>query len=602
MTQHCCYCISHFPQTVEKWTLHDIQAQFRAGGGGAPANLLHPPPPIPARRNIASQQGQANQTRPTTQQNTEPTRRESQSAPSSPTEMTRKSNDQDIDARDELTSSDNQQTLHGHAPSMGRPRSVLVDDGTLKYSTIAFVSDDEQPTPPARRNTKYSNIKHVIKNVSTSTEGVDRGDTRSVSPSYVSMAVCPRVQVMENSSSTTSPPNQNTELEYDVPPPPVPVRFGNQESVHDMMLNTEPAPDDPFSHTVDPFSAKSTWNDPLAFYDKPCPLLDEATPATSTKEDGYTEIHRDDFTGESSYEDTSSFLKDIRARYKDKLAHEGMGLLSSQSQHKKVDDDEEEYSLPPVEVGENSQSPPTTSEDTMFGNYDYPSALSRYPFKDNEGVGGDKSKEEPPLHTIHFSVQKQQSGGSIGGTGGSAVLRSESFAGRGSRANLPLPPTPLDHDLKGYSDLGGKGDPPPLPARQGGGPAPLKQHSSRDGSLHPTPANDRPRLPPFNHPWGNRRQLSNQPPSVTSYEHQNPPLPPRKKPQGNPNSHCHGDGGEGGRVTMSSPPVPHHQEDPGMLELINRGYQHADIESALRIAKNDYELAKNILKEFGGRH
>ena len=54
----------------------------------------------------------------------------------------------------------------------------------------------------------------------------------------------------------------------------------------------------------------------------------------------------------------------------------------------------------------------------------------------------------------------------------------------------------------------------------------------------------------------------------------------------------------GGGVAAAVPP----QEDQAMQDLINKGYQRADIESALRIAKNDYELARSILKEFGGRH
>jgi hypothetical protein len=60
-----------------------------------------------------------------------------------------------------------------------------------------------------------------------------------------------------------------------------------------------------------------------------------------------------------------------------------------------------------------------------------------------------------------------------------------------------------------------------------------------------------------------------------------------------------GGGGGSGSAAAVTPPQ---QEDHAMQDLISKGYQRADIESALRIAKNDFELARSILKEFGGRH
>lgn len=221
----------------------------------------------------------------------------------------------------------------------------------------------------------------------------------------------------------------------------------------------------------------------------------------------------------------------------------------------------------------------------------------------------EKSRDDPPLHTIQYPAQRapplQHSVSEITGSSNIApvttVIRSESVS-RGSRANVPLPPTPMEQNARGLESSGHEG-PPPLPARQGvgmahrplpsrepvphkstaqGGVMPMKPISSRDTPLPPVPtANDRPRLPRTNHPWGNRRQGPAQ---------DNPPLPPRNKAAAN------------GHPTESGSTTAPQHEEPAMLDLMSKGYQRADIESALRIARNDYELAKSILKEFGGRH
>ena len=116
---------------------------------------------------------------------------------------------------------------------------------------------------------------------------------------------------------------------------------------------------------------------------------------------------------------------------------------------------------------------------------------------------------------------------------------------------------------------------------------------SRDGPLPPLPSNDHPRLPPMNHPWGSRRQVASSAPIPDVY---NLPLPPKKKKA--PGSNGHSLAPEGGVAVPS--PAPAQQDDPAMLDLMSKGYRRADIESALRIARNDYELARSILKEFVG--
>ena len=98
-----------------------------------------------------------------------------------------------------------------------------------------------------------------------------------------------------------------------------------------------------------------------------------------------------------------------------------------------------------------------------------------------------------------------------------------------------------------------------------------------------------PKLPPLNHPWGNKRLPIE---STTPTTDNNPPLPPRKKEAPL--------GGEMAGAAPQSP--PQRKEDLALRELLALGYSKAEIERALKITKNDYTMAKMILQEFGGRH
>ena len=524
--------------------------------------------------------------------------------------------------------------------------------GRVQYTTVTFPdAENHHAPPPARRNTTYTNIKHPRKQdkseqPSSSAANQDAAGSEPP-PSYMTVG----------GGGMTRPPPQDQESEevtYDVPPPPVPVRFSSQDTgAHEQgppptspstltTSSTNPVatgnpdtskdhhhqPEDPFSSQSqfgDPFATTSAWSDPAAFYDKPRNMMNALTISDTQEDGGYLEIGKAttgglglcstqqqhnsaDFTGDSSYEDTSCFLQDIHARYKNKHP-EDLAKVVDGNTH-------------PVAISSSHSHPgagaPPVDEEAQLGSYDFPAALNRYPFKEpgtEAGVGGykgeesltsgggGKRREEPTLHTIQYPVQKGLSPSpqplpSSAATGAS-VKRSESYS-HTPRSNVPLPPLPRDESPK----RGGveRSPPPPLPARQMGGGGGTKA-LVRDSPLPPLPSDDRPRLPPFNHPWGNKKQA---PPP---HESCNPPLPPRKKPQSNANGHPQGVADAGppppalGTHPVATPAAaaaPH--EDPAMLDLMSKGYQRADIESALRIAKNDYELAKSILKEFRGRH
>lgn len=607
-----------------------------SGGAG---NQLHPPP-IPARKNITGAQPspQASpvpQTRGISQPDN--SRMETQSAPSSPT--------QEPAAEPPQAGGVAPAATNLHTGPTGRPKSVAMSDDKIQYTTVSFADDTHAP-PPTRRNTTYTHIQHFPAATKTSP---DMGEGRSPSPSYVGVGVCTgRPQITEAAAA------QNAEESlYDVPPPPVPVRFASQDTQHENPITspsttgTTPAEpttttitttttvsvsEDPFASTQygDPFMA-SAWSDPSAFYDKPRSVLESGN---VPQEDGYLEIgsvttttaaasavvaaiaKSADFTGESSYEDTSSFLLDIRARYKNKLAEEALGV--GQPHHNasnEVLDNDTTYDVPPnttYDVPPNMTGGNAVDEDPQVGSYDFPSALTRFPKKEGCVVssGDDSGKcEEPPLHTIQFpaaaklpptSQLSAPESSSTGPTHSEGVVRSESLS-RVGRANVPLPPTPVEQGSSRRPNQESTAvhfDPPPLPARQGG--VPMKQASRGDGPLPPAPSVDRPRLPPMNHPWGNRRQvMASAAATPPVAEVHNPPLPPRKKGVP-PGSNGHSSLPEGCVAAASS--APPQQDDPAMLDLMSKGYQRADIESALRIARNDYELARSILKEFGGRH
>ena len=611
-----------FGQTVEKWSLRDIKSQFHPGGGGASC-LLHPPP-VPARRNAAPQLPR-DPTSQYAQQDIEGSQ-ESQSAPTSPVDNAISNPLSDMQARTPSPTS--------------RPKSMMVgmEEGRgVKYTTISFgdgAASASHP-PPARRNTKYTNVVHEpLPERKTNKDGASAGaepeqEEEMISPSYVGMQGVRQSQPLPPDVSKDNPT-------YDTPPPPVPLRLESQDvSTVSGGKATEAPISEPSNagkglFSDDPFGDgnANAWGDidPTAFYDRPSPDVrvrpdapKEEGGEEEEEEDGYFEIGKvltapavctADFTGDSTYEDTCSFLQDIRSRYKDRDPGEVLGQTSHGTRNNNApslpdavedeDDDEAAYDVPPKEVdnevseGRNMQqrkhNEEEDDEEGQGDSYDFPSELSRYPSK-NESVHAQGSRDLQP--------QGRTSGGS----------KLDGADHHAPRHTIPLPPTPDDHVVGGAVPREGA---PPLPARPLGAAVPVpppggvvsgKSMLTRDQPLPLLPTViDRPPLPPMNHPWGNKRTTATsssnaQPPS---YGGDFPPLPPRKK---NPNGHSAAEGG-------APPPSLYHQpssqeahdDPPGLLDLLNRGYQRADIERALRIARNDYDMAKSILQEFGARH
>lgn len=521
------------------------------------------------------------------------------------------------------------------------------DRRSTKYTTVSFQDGSPSPHPqPASWNIKYSDVRHLPITTHGSKEGSgvvadrDLGDGGRMSPSYVGVGVC--------QPHSLRPDVRSDNPNYNVLPPPVPVRFESQEvniggggeaasSVPSM--STNPFMEDPFGDRLG-----NSWgdSDPTAFYDRPRNLDMAVDPQQQRKEeeeeeeDGYQGIGKvltatnstADFTGDSAYEDTASFLQEMRSRYKNKHPDDVLDHRSSEEGGggEGVGEEDCTYDLPPVEMAdqpssrkEQKQKCDGEEEEGQGGGYDFPFELNRYPFKEDEGEegeGGDGSVEEPTLHTMLYPVQAassqeqppEQPQGKA--TGGSLSPGSSDAAGHCPRHNVPLPLTPDEQDVMTFEGA------PPLPARPGGAAASVvvgagpgeKTPSSREGPLPSVlPSNDRPRLPPFNHPWGNKPTVVPSPAPSSSCLSSSaslgdfPPLPPRKK---NPNGHFSFDNDDSEVVP---PPLAHQppsaaSDEPGLADLLNRGFQQADIERAMRIARNDYEMAKSILQEFGGRH
>ena len=582
-------------------------------GGGVPASIAKssnssqgtstdPPPPIPARR-LASHPPTAPGGKTATDGQhghgaTEKEATESHSAPSSPTEKAKK----------EGTHHDSSRAAgsprHSKSPDNQRPRSVAVDlTSGLNYAQVQFTNGHSgRPVLNQRRNTKYTSIAYQQENAAEKKSMEMDGHLKTEAGSSQQSSRSPGHRHTSSPRGSPVPP-ENTAV-YDVPPP-VPVRLdlletegenppGEGHNRHSSdPFHSSGGGGDPFSQ--DPFGGDSgggAWEDPTAFYDKPphrqpIPARSEATgsstlastapqaggesqqpPASSdqqTLEDSI--INSTDFTGDSSYEDTCEVLKNIRL----------MKYLKEQK------DGKDPYA-PAAEVfmGQDKKSEKQTSSEQLspeFGqaksdSYEYPLELAKYPHKKDicsVPEAQPRSKEEPTLHTFNYSAKLQTSVPSGG------VTRHESFS-RSSR-NMPLPPipgeasnqqpwVPLDHA-------------PPLPARAGAnaGKPPLPgNHPSTRKSVE-----DPPRLPPMNHPWGNKRHPGD---TTTPTSDSNPPLPPRKKDASD----------------VPGAAQQQRKEDLALRELVALGYSKAEIDRALKITRNDYSMAKMILQEFGGRH
>ena len=144
-------------------------------------------------------------------------------------------------------------------------------------------------------------------------------------------------------------------------------------------------------------------------------------------------------------------------------------------------------------------------------------------------------------------------------------LPTETRAG-GGRMDMPLPPLPPSSSSS-----------PPVPQRAQA-TAPSSSSSSQDGL-----SNSYPPLPPRN-PRANGGASSPVPPQQQQQQQQVPQEPARGAP---PSS-------------ASSAPRGQCRED-SIMDLVTLGYSRSDVVRALSIARNDFNIAKGILMEFGGR-
>ncbi len=495
-----------------------------------------------------------------------------------------------------------------HSPQ-ARPRSVMVDlNAKTHYTTVAFTQDQSSKpfSRPQRKETKYVNIVHKSPVINESAEGEVRPIPR------------PRTQSLDRHQVTS-------EATYDVPPPPVPFRIESSEEPRppgsfddDPFRPLEPtSPKDPF--LGDPFSIdQDEWNDPSAFYERPPPPrpvlhshMLQSHMSQLSMENGSEDLKEwekwdseegtpggggggksdppspcadeaSDLTGGSTYEDATQFILEAQKRGPSKERSLEGGdrevnalfvpageLYRGEQEDQGVEQREEPSSQGDVACATFGGEEAEEEHDLLTGSaYDYPAELSKHPY----------TTEEPMLHGMTY--------GPTGGGANPATSRqvaNSDYSHTSSRHDMPLPPLPTSQS-QSYGHASPRvsckstSPAPPLPAR----PPSIKQ--DRD---------DPPPLPPLNFP----RKSSSSPDDPAQ-----PRLPPRgplKKT------------GTNGRP--SSPPPLYESTPPmsraggssireeGIMELVALGYSRSDVVRSLAVSKNDTQLAKLILKEFGGR-
>lgn len=548
-------------QTPATWTLRDFHNQGGANNFKPHQPGIHDesslnPPPIPARR-LASHPPvpptHHAQPQPLPVTLTSPERTsESHSAPSSPTRET-KQLALPAELSPVLPRNGSVLTTSSRTSPTPRPRSMMVDISSqeLGYSTVKFSDSlNQKPYQPRRRDTKYSEISHIVKPATLGAPEApipiprSRSLDRKQNPQLVP------------SEAENSPPSDNAKVESQ-----------NVSDADPFLSNEDPFANNPFDN--DPFAddIANEWRDNTVFYDHPPPprpytagmevpkahIPEPAAVADDYKSDGETA----DCTDESAYQDTKDFLEGVQAKHRGE-EFQIPALVQNENPHFTPAAD---LFVPELKDSEPSQSvsepvpkhSPTFSKQASSA-YEYPAILDKHPKKPEDS----KISDEPPLHTLTYSKHAP--------TPSDNLTRSESLKTSGRRG-MPLPPLPDNQDqppstITAHPDLS---SPPPLPARPVAGPSGYQA----------------PSLPPFNHPWGNKKQRSEETPS-------NPPLPPRRKEQ----APVFNGGNE--------PPKP--EANSSVTELLALGYTLSEIERALLISKNDLTLAKLILKEFGGRY
>ena len=695
-------------QTVEKWTLREIQEKMHGGGGPPSLNAKSsasghssssvpnqsnsssdPPPPIPARRLASHPTASSGKTdssshHPHQQQGLgvkEKDISESHSAPSSPTEKGHKDG-----AKGDESIGGSMSTVSprhsSRSPNYQRPKSVVVDmTSGLNYAQVQFENGRNvggRPKAAQRRNTKYTSIAYQPENAAEKAKRASKAEeTDGHGHTHGKGEIKGQhVQEQQQSRQPTSPPStasRNTDHHhhhhhhhmthgsssprsspvppsavdntstYDVPPP-VPMRMDLLESNEGGGDKSQDAfhkrhSSDPFhGGATDPFgqdpfggdSGASAWDDPAAFYDKPpsrqpIPARSEPSGAATTSSVSSTQagttggsggvsaqqhpgggivlddhaINSADFTGESSYEDTIEVLQNLQMMKNSgadpyaPAAAVFMGQDNKKNEQHFHQQQQSRNEIPSPDLNQEKDS------------YQFPTELAKYPLKTRPEAGPTpatmpidtqpRCKEEPTLHTFNYSPKPPHS--SAVPTSSASVTRHESFS-RGSSRNMPLPPLPTEVPNQQSSPW--QPHPvdhaPPLPARivpNSGGKPPLPGNHPSMRKTATTPSTDElpPKLPPPNHPWGNKRHPG-EPADSSSQGH--PPLPPRKK-----------DGSSGADMPGALPPAQQQasrKDDLAMRELIALGYSKAEIDRALKITRNDYGMAKMILQEFGGRH
>lgn len=445
---------------------------------------------------------------------------ESRSAPSSPT----------TDLPQPLSPRPESQQFHRGASPVSRPRSVMVNSD-LNYTQLQFESSN-YPVPRTRKDTKYSEVLPQDVGHREQKDEAEGG----------------RLQVRDLKKEG---PNQEP-----------------SDFVGDPFTKraTDPFSEDPFS------TESSTWNDPAAFYDRPPPPRplpsgpqpweeEEPSQLEEAEKDMALEDSTSDFTGGSAYMDTTQFLRREGLLPLEKsveqyaLAEE---VLQIQQEGEEARSDRETMPMHSYSVQDDPIDDP--------GQYEFPSALSRFP------VTREGSEEG------HMSTKSQHTAASK-----SSVSRPDMplppVPGDGGRVDMPLPPLPTSTSTSNCTPL--------LPARPSG----LRHSRSPSGSGTSLPV-----PPPATSTAARDAPLANN----------LPPLPPRNRAAINGNARTTSPTPPQNSSTLETPrsqgSMPRGQaREDAIMELVSLGYSRSDVVRALAVASNDFNLAKLILKEFGAR-
>ena len=151
-----------------------------------------------------------------------------------------------------------------------------------------------------------------------------------------------------------------------------------------------------------------------------------------------------------------------------------------------------------------------------------------------------------------------------------------------TRPDMPLPPVP---------SAGGRVDMPLPPIPSSSPTPPVPQRNTAGNTAHPPPA-----ATPSSAPTPSQEGGA----LVNSY----PPLPPR-------NPRANGGGTSPVPQQQNSPPEPARSpptstvsrgqgREDSIMDLVTLGYSRSAVVRALSIARNDFNIAKSILMEFGG--